>query len=333
MNGSANTARGQDGLVLVTGGAGFIGSHVARRLLAEGGRVRVLDNFDGFYDPGIKRRRARELAALGGERLQVVEGDLLDAACVQRCARDAGAVIHLAALAGVRPSIAQPARYLHVNVVGTQHVLDAVRGRPEVKVLFASSSSVYGGRTQVPFHESDPVDRPVSPYAASKRAGELLCATHHHLHGNPLWALRFFTVYGPGQRPEMAIASWSRLLLEGKPLPFFGDGSSRRDYTYIDDITDGVVAALARVQGFGIYNLGGAASTTLLELVALLEQAFGRKASLERRPAQPGDVPATCADTSLAERAFGYRARVPLREGLRRYADWFLAERGERSRA
>lgn len=313
--------------VLVTGGAGFIGSHVTSRLLELGHTVTVLDNLDPFYDVALKRRNLEQLAASGGARFRFVEGDLCDAACVQRVAAPATSVVHLAALAGVRPSIAAPARYMQVNVTGTQHVLDALRGRPEVKLVFASSSSVYGGNTKVPFAESDPVEHPVSPYAASKRSGELICYTHHHLHGTPVSCLRFFTVYGPRQRPEMAIQQFSRLLLEGRPLPFFGDGTTRRDYTYIDDIVDGVLRAWERVHGYRIYNLGGAATTSLADLVAQLGEAFGVEPILDRQPEQPGDVRQTYADVTLAARELGYRANVPLREGLRRFAAWYRAER------
>jgi UDP-glucuronate 4-epimerase len=315
--------------VLVTGGAGFIGSHVAARLLDAGHPVTVFDNLDPFYDVAIKRRNLEQLAARGGKRFASVTGDLLDEAAVRRVVGRAGSVLHLAALAGVRPSIEAPLRYHQVNVCGTQILLDALRGRPDVRLVFASSSSVYGGNRKVPFAESDPVDHPVSPYAASKKAGELITYTHHHLHGNPVTCLRFFTVYGPGQRPEMAIHKFARRLLAGEPLPFYGDGSTRRDYTYIDDVVDGVVAAWERASDYRIYNLGGAVTTTLADLVALLETTFGRSARLERMPPQPGDVVQTFADTTLAERDLGYRARVPLAEGLRRFADWYRRERAE----
>jgi len=313
--------------ILITGGAGFIGSHLARRLLAGGRTVRVLDNLDPFYDVAIKRRNLDELSDAGGGRLTFIEGDLRDAATCGRAVDGAGGVFHLAALAGVRPSIQDPVRYMDVNVRGTEILLQTLRDRPEVPIIFGSSSSVYGGNTKVPFAETDPVDRPVSPYAASKKANEVQCHAFHHLHGNPISCMRFFTVYGPGQRPEMAIHKFARHILAGRPIPFFGDGESRRDYTYVDDIVAGLIAALERAAGYEIYNLGGSATTSLSELVHLLEEILDRKAILERLPDQPGDVPRTFADISKAERELGYRCTVPVREGLRRFADWYRRER------
>jgi UDP-glucuronate 4-epimerase len=314
---------------LITGGAGFIGSHVARRLLGRGDEVVILDNLDPFYDPRIKRRNLAELEQAAGDALAVVEGDIRSPEACAHAVRGVSAVIHLAALAGVRPSIADPVRYMDVNVVGTQVLLEAVRklGAPAVPVVYGSSSSVYGGNVKVPFAETDPVDHPVSPYAASKKAGEVQCAAFHHLSGNPVVCLRFFTVYGPGQRPEMAIHKFCRLMLQGQALPFFGDGSTRRDYTYVDDIVAGVVAAADRARGYEVYNLGGSQTTTLADLVRMLEAVLGRRAVLDRKPEQPGDVRQTYADTRKAARDLGYRAEVDLREGLRRFADWYLAER------
>lgn len=315
--------------VLVTGGAGFIGSHLVRVLLDQGCSVQILDNLDPFYDPAIKQRTLDELMRHGKDRLQVLIGDLRDPAAVAEAVRGVDGVLHMAALAGVRPSIQQPARYMDVNVTGTQVLLDALRPRPEVKIVFAGSSSVYGGNSKVPFHEDDPVDRPVSPYAASKKAGEVLCHAFHWLHGHPLTVLRFFTVYGPGQRPEMAIHMFTRKILDAEPLPFFGDGSSRRDYTYVDDIVDGVLRALERADGYRIYNLGGAATTTLRELVAMLEETLGQKAILDVKPDQPGDVKLTFADVSRAERELGFSARTDIRTGIASFAGWYLRERKE----
>lgn len=313
-------------LVLITGGAGFIGSHLAERLLHEGQTVRVLDNLDPFYDPELKRRNLAKLAERGGARFTFLEGDLRDPAACRAAVAGCSAVVHLAALAGVRPSIQDPVRYMDVNVTGTQVLLQQLADR-EVHFVFGSSSSVYGGNTKVPFAESDNVDRPVSPYAASKKAGEVLCHAFHHLRGNPVACLRFFTVYGPRQRPEMAIHQFARHITDGTPLPFFGDGSSRRDYTYVDDIVSGIVAALARPRPYAIYNLGGAATTSLAELVALLEQHLGKRAVLQRLPDQPGDVPITYADTGLAERELGYRSAVPLALGIERFCAWYLAQK------
>ncbi|MGE0141747.1 MAG: NAD-dependent epimerase/dehydratase family protein [Planctomycetota bacterium] len=314
--------------ILITGGAGFIGSQVAQRLLSDGASVRVLDNFDPFYDVSIKRRNLESCAAIGGAtRFEFVEGDFRHAGTCKQAVHGMDAVLHLGALAGVRPSIEDPIRYMDVNVTGTQTLLCELSDRPHVPIVFASSSSVYGGNRKVPFAESDPVDHPVSPYAASKKAGEVVCYTHHHLYGNPVTCLRFFTVYGPGQRPEMAIHKFARHLLAERPIPFFGDGTTRRDYTYVEDIVDGVIAALQRADGYHVYNLGGSHTTALGDLVQTLEQVFGKSARLERMPEQPGDVRETWADTSLAARDLGYRARVGLREGIERFAAWYRRER------
>jgi len=315
--------------VLITGGAGFIGSHLARRLLAEGARVRVLDNLDPFYDPALKRRSLKELAASGGERFTFQEGDLRDAEACRAAVEGADVVVHLAALAGVRPSLQDPARYMDVNVKGTQILLNQIED-PDVRVVFGSSSSVYGGNKQVPFDEGQNVDRPVSPYAASKKAGEVLCYTWHHLHGNPMTCLRFFTVYGPGQRPEMAIHKFARMITDGEPIPFFGDGSSRRDYTYVEDIVAGVRAAMDRDAGYDIINLGGAATTSLAELVGHLEQALDREAVLDRQPDQPGDVPVTYADVTHAGAQLGYQASTPLADGVKKFCVWYLKEKAEK---
>ena len=318
--------------ILVTGGAGFIGGHVVERLLAAERSVRVLDNLDPYYDPAIKRRTLEHLRARGGSRFEFTEGDIRDPETCARALADVGVVIHLAALAGVRPSIAEPVRFADVNVTGTQVLLDVLAHTApgHARLVFASSSSVYGGNRKVPFSEPDPVDHPVSPYAATKRAGELLCDTFHHLYGNPVTCLRLFTVYGPRQRPEMAIHRFARCIRSGQPIPFFGSGESRRDYTFVDDIVDGVTAATGRDSGYRIYNLGGAATTSLSELVGMLEELLGRQAVLDRLPDQAGDVPQTWADIGRAERELGYRCRVPLPDGLRRFCDWLIAQEGER---
>jgi UDP-glucuronate 4-epimerase len=309
-------------LVLITGGAGFIGSHVAGRLLAAGRRVRVLDNLDPFYDVEQKRRNLAELAALGGDRFEFFVGDLRDGEACRRAVIGAQSVVHLAALAGVRPSILDPVRYMDVNVTGTQVLLQAIVD-PEVVLVFGSSSSVYGGQTKVPFAESDAIELPRSPYAASKRAGELVCCTWQHLRGNRVACLRFFTVYGPRQRPEMAIHQFARHITDGTEIPFFGDGSSARDYTYVDDITSGVIAAMTPPRPFAIYNLGGAATTTLRELVDHLERALGRKARLRQLPDQPGDVPQTWADVTLATAELGYRPTTVVADGIQKFCSWY----------
>jgi UDP-glucuronate 4-epimerase len=310
--------------LLVTGIAGFIGSHLAARLLARGDELVGLDAFDETLYPA--QLHERNLATLGAHaRLEFVRGDLLDAPLVERLVERVDGVVHLAALAGVRPSIIQPKRYQRVNIEGTLNLLEACRAREVKRFVFASSSSVYGARSTVPFREDDPCDRPASPYAATKRCGEILCANYTELFGIATTALRFFTVYGPRQRPEMAIHKFARLIADAKPLPLFGDGSTARDYTFIDDIVDGVVAAIDRCDGgrHRVYNLGGSRTTTLQQLVELLEAGLGKRAVIERLPDQPGDVPITFADVSRSASELGYAPNVPIEEGLRRFCDWF----------
>lgn len=308
--------------ILITGGAGFIGSHLTERRLARGDRVVVLDDFNDFYDPALKR--ANVAPHLSNPCYRLVDGDIRDKDLVCRLfeAERFDAVIHLAARAGVRPSIAQPVLYEDVNCVGTLRLLEAAAAHGRPRFLFASSSSVYGINSKLPFAEDDPIEKPVSPYATTKRSGELLVFNYHHLRGLPAVCLRFFTVYGPRQRPEMAIARFIRGVEAGAPIPIYGDGTSRRDYTYIDDIADGVEAALAADISFDIVNLGGAQPVTLADLVRAVEAATGRKARLDRLPAQAGDVPVTFASVEKAERLLGFRARVPLAEGLRRSVEW-----------
>ena len=309
--------------ILVTGGAGFIGTHVTRKLLGRGDRVTVLDDFNDFYDPSLKRANAAEFA--GRDDWRLVEGDIRDAALVDRLFADGrfDAVIHLAARAGVRPSLAEPILYEEVNCVGTLRLLEAARHHGPANFVFASSSSVYGINKKVPFAEDDAVDQPISPYATTKRAGELLCFNYHHLYGLRTSCLRFFTVYGPCQRPEMAIAKFTDLLARGKAVPLYGTGQTRRDYTYIDDIVDGVLAALDLAPGFEIFNLGGSQTTTLIDLVHWIAEALEVPARVEMLPDQPGDVPITFADVSKAARMLGYSPKVPIREGLRRVAAWY----------
>ena len=314
--------------ILVTGGAGFIGSHVCEALLARGEAVVCLDNFDDFYAPAIKRRNLA--VAVGHPGFTFVEGDLRDAGLLEGLfhRHQVRAVIHLAARAGVRPSIRQPALYADVNVTGTAQILEAARQAGVPKFLFGSSSSVYGVRTGLPFRETDEADAPASPYAATKRAGELLCRAAHALSGMAITCLRFFTVYGPRQRPEMAIHTFTRLIEGGEPIPLFGDGSTARDYTYIDDIVAGVLGALDTCLGFAIYNLGSADPIRLADLVRLLESALGRKARSAPAPPEPGDVPFTCADVSAAKAAFGYEPKVKIAEGLQRFVAWYRARGG-----
>jgi UDP-glucuronate 4-epimerase len=308
---------------LVTGGAGFIGSHLVEALLAAGREVVVLDNFDDFYLPAIKRRNLEPLR--NRPNLSVVEGDIRDEKLVDGlfASHRINEVVHLAARAGVRPSIEQPVLYSDVNVTGTTVLLEACRKHDIGKFIFGSSSSVYGNNTKVPFSEKDDVDRPISPYAATKRAGEVLCATYHELYRLNVFCLRFFTVFGPRQRPEMAIHKFTRLIDRGLPVPRFGDGTTQRDYTYISDIVNGVVRAIERVQGYEIINLGGAKTTALNELIRLLEKHLGQKAIIEDNPGQPGDVERTFADVDKAKRLLGYDSKVGTDEGLGKFVKWY----------
>lgn len=306
--------------VLVTGGCGFIGSHLVQALTKRGDTVTVLDNFDTFYDPKLKRETAKLLKA------EVIEGDLNDAAAVGKAFAAAGTspvVVHLAARAGVRPSIQQPALYAKVNVEGTTNMLEAAVKAKALRFLFAGSSSVYGARSNPPFSEEDRIDRPVSPYAATKIAGEMLCATWAHLYELHAVSLRFFTVYGPRQRPDLAISKFAKLINRGEKVPFFGDGSTARDYTFVEDTVAGLVAAVDRAwPQFEVINLGGSRPVTLTELVAGIEKASGKKAILDRQPMQPGDVPLTCASVVKSEKLLGFKAKVSLDEGLKRYFAW-----------
>lgn len=317
--------------VLVTGGAGFIGSHLVGRLLKRGDAVVVVDNMDDFYDPAVKRSNLEEAGALSaGARCEIVEADIRDRAALDALfARHSfEVVVHLAARAGVRPSIQDPLLYQEVNVRGTANLLESCRASGVGKFVFGSSSSVYGDSTDVPFSESARVDRPVSPYAATKVAGELICFTYHHLFGIDAFCLRFFTVYGPRQRPEMAIHKFARLIMEGRPIPRFGDGRTERDYTYIDDILDGLVKAIDRVSGYGIFNLGESKRVSLTGLIEILEREIGQKAVVDALPEQPGDVRMTFADITRAREHLGYDPRVGIEEGVRRFVGWLKARKG-----
>jgi len=315
------------GTTLVTGAAGFIGSHLVETLLSRGDHVVALDNFDPYYDPAIKWRNVSSVLSHPGYAL--VEGDIRDASLVDSLFEHhpIRTVVHLAARAGVRPSIADPVLYQDVNCGGTAILLEAARRHRCANLVFASSSSVYGSESEAPFSELAAADRPSSPYAATKRAGELACHSYHHLYHMNITCLRFFTVYGPRQRPEMAISMFTRLIDEGNEVAIFGDGRSLRDYTFIDDIVDGVVRSIDNLGGYRIYNLGTSAVTSLLELTALISERIGRPLRLRYLPNQPGDVPLTYADTSLAADEIGYAASTSLVRGLDRYVDWYRAER------
>jgi UDP-glucuronate 4-epimerase len=317
--------------ILVTGAAGFIGSHLSERLVARGDEVVGFDNFDPFYPRAVKEQN---LAGLRPPRFTLVEGDVRSIADLERAFAGApfDAVVHLAALAGVRPSLADPARYVDVNVLGTTRLTEVARAHGVSRFVFASSSSVYGAGSEPPFKETDPCLRPLSPYASTKRAGELQLFTAHHLYALDVTCLRFFTVYGPRQRPDLAIHKFARHILAGKTIQLFGDGSTSRDYTWIDDIIDGVVASVDNsaqqgkgAPGYRIYNLGGSRTTTLLGLVDLLSNALGKKPVIEWQPEQPGDMKRTLADVSIVGQALGYAPRVPIEEGIARFAAWVKA--------
>ncbi|WP_435021510.1 GDP-mannose 4,6-dehydratase [Tundrisphaera sp. TA3] len=314
---------------LVTGGAGFIGSTLVDRLLAEGRDVVAVDNFDPFY--ARARKQANLSRALRSPRFRLAEIDLRDGPAVHRLIAEVApeAIVHLAAKAGVRPSIDDPSGYAEANVVATVHLMEAARRLPEIpRFVYASSSSVYGERTAAPFRESDPVDRPVSPYAATKKACELMAATFHHLHGLPATGLRLFTAYGPRNRPDLAIAKFSALIEAGEPIPMFGDGSTLRDYTFVGDIVDGIVRAVERCRGLHLYNLGNATPVPLRDMIAALGHALGKPVRLNHLPEQPGDVPKTHADISLARAELGYEPKTTLSEGLAAYVVWSRSGEG-----
>ena len=309
---------------LITGGAGFIGSHVCERLLHAGHSVWAFDDLNAFYDPQIKRRNLRDIQSLA-KSFEFIHGDLTDAAVVEDLFADVkfDQIIHLAARAGVRPSLEEPALYQRVNVEGTVNLFESARRHGVKKITMASSSSVYGVNAKVPFAESDPIFHAISPYAASKLAGEALAHVYHHVYGMDIVSLRFFTVYGPRQRPDLAIHKFARLIRDGRPIPVYGDGSTARDYTFIEDILDGILACTKQSFGCEIFNLGESQTVPLSRLIELLEETLGRKAMIERHPLQPGDVPRTCADISKARDRLGYQPRVPIEQGLPRFVDWF----------
>jgi UDP-glucuronate 4-epimerase len=309
--------------VLITGVAGFIGSHLAEALCARGDHIIGLDSFNDYYDPAIKRRNIADL--LHSEAFHLYEQDICDESDLRTLFEQERpeVVVHLAARAGVRPSLEDPNLYHRVNVIGGQHILDACRDFKPSHLVFASSSSVYGGSTEVPFKETNPVMRPISPYAATKRMNELQSHVYHHLYGLNVSLLRFFTVYGPRQRPDMAIHKFTKLILEGKPIPMFGDGATRRDYTYIDDIIQGMVQCVDTPFGYEIFNLGESHTTSLSELIALIEKHVGKPARMEHKPLQPGDVSITYADIDHARKLLGYAPRFSMDEGIARFVEWY----------
>ena len=307
---------------LVTGAAGFIGSHLCERLIAKGHTVIGLDNFDAFYDRKIKESNIQSL--LKSDKFKLIEGDIRNAGCVQSiCKAGIDIIVHLAAKAGVRPSIEDPLGYADVNINGTLVLLEAAKKFNIKKFIFASSSSVYGNNKKVPFAETDNVDFPISPYAATKKAGELISYTYHSLYNIDISCLRFFTVYGPRQRPDLAIYKFAKLISAGKPIPMFGDGSMMRDFTYIDDIIDGIVAAIDKCSGYEIYNLGESRPIRLDDLIREIEKALGKKATIDRLPLQLGDVEKTFADVNKAKGELGYNPNTEISAGLKKFVEWF----------
>ena len=315
--------------ILITGGAGFIGSHLVDRLLSEGDwQVTIVDDFNDFYEPSIKRDNIRAHAQ--NPKFKVVEADIRDPETLEGAFPERlDCIVHLAARAGVRPSLREPKLYAETNIDGTLNLLELARARGAGHFVFGSSSSVYGTNAKVPFSEDDPICNPISPYAATKAAGELICHTYSHLYDLRMVCLRFFTVYGARQRPDLAIHKFAKLISAGKAIPVFGDGSTRRDYTYIDDIIAGVRAAIEYGQSkYEVINLGESRTVELRELIALLEDALDRQAQIDWQPAQPGDVPQTFADITKARRLLGYNPQTQIEEGIRKFVEWFQQRQG-----
>ena len=315
---------------LVTGGAGFIGSHLCQRLLTLGNEVVILDNFNDFYNPDIKRKNVdliKKIADSTKQKLGVYEGDIRDRKFLKEVFKNKiDVVVHLAAMAGVRPSIQKEELYWDVNIMGTQSILEECKINNVKNFVYASSSSVYGNSPTVPFKESDKVDFPISPYAATKKAGELLCFTHHHLNDVSCACLRFFTVFGPRQRPDLAINKFTKMIINDEVIPVYGDGTTYRDYTYVDDIVDGIIKAakwtLKEEKVYDIFNIGGDEPITLNRMIKTIEQALGKNAKIEYLPMQPGDVTRTCADISKSRRVLGYEPKTSFEEGIRKFVEW-----------
>jgi UDP-glucuronate 4-epimerase len=316
-------------IILVTGGAGFIGSHLCERLVSDGVKVICLDNFDTFYDPSIKIKNTEAIRKKFPDLFELVTGDIRDREQLDKMFQKNrfDFVVHLAARAGVRPSLAEPLLYQDVNIRGTIALLEACKEHGMQHFIFASSSSVYGENQRVPFSEKDLDIQPISPYGATKRAGEILCYSYHHLYGINIACIRIFTAYGPRQRPEMAIHKFTRLIDQGENIPIYGDGSSRRDYTYIDDLIDGILTVIQYHKGFEIYNLGESQTTSLKELIQLIEEAFGKKANIQMQEFQPGDVSVTYANITKAKRMLKYHPKVKMKEGIRRFVEWYKENR------
>lgn len=319
--------------VLVTGGAGFIGSSLCDKLLEQGNKIIVIDNFNNYYDPLIKKNNINEVIEnmsknnISEDNFLVLEGDIRDKNFLESVfENNIDIMVHLAAMAGVRPSIENPELYYDVNIMGTLNLLEKCKQKKINKVVFASSSSVYGNNKKVPFSVEDSVDGPISPYAATKKSGELLCHTYHHLYNVNFACLRFFTVYGPRQRPDLAIHKFIRLIKQGEPIPFYGDGTTSRDYTYIDDIVNGIISAINFVDTdkkvFEVFNIGGDKTVTLKEMVETIEKTLSKKAILNKMPMQPGDVDRTCADISKSTRMLDYCPKTRFSNGIQKFVNW-----------
>ena len=313
--------------ILVTGGAGFIGSHLCEKLLENNYKVICLDNFNDYYDPRIKEDNITE--SLKNKNFIFVKGDILDKECLEKIFSENNIhkIVHLAAIAGVRPSLVNPQEYINVDVKGTVNLLEMAKEYKIQQFIFGSSSSVYGINSKIPFTEDDRVDLQISPYATAKRCAELYCATYNHLYGIPITILRFFTVYGPRQRPDMAIHKFTRLMSQGKSISMFGDGKSERDYTYVDDIIDGILKAMHKIYKFEIFNLGNSTTIKLRDLINCIEDKLKIRAKIDKLPKQPGDVPITCADTSRAKKMLGYNPLTSIEHGVENFVKWYLKKR------
>lgn len=309
--------------ILVTGGAGFIGSHLCERLLSEGNGVICLDEFNNFYSPQIKEKNIESCKQ--NKNFKLYREDILNQKAIEDIIQkeDVDIIVHLAARAGVRPSLKQPALYSRVNVEGTINMLEAARKNDVRSFIFGSSSSVYGINSKIPYSEDDLVEQPISPYASTKRAGELICFTYSHLYGISVSCLRFFTVYGPRQRPEMAIHKFTRLINEGREIEVYGDGTTKRDYTYITDIIDGIMAALKLKPRYEILNLGNSKTVELKKVIALIEKNLGKKAKIRQLPEQLGDVPITYADLTKSKKMLDYEPKIQIEEGIKRFIEWY----------
>ena len=310
--------------LLVTGGAGFVGSHLCESLLMKNYKVICFDNFNDFYDPKIKENNIAN--TLTNRNFTLIRGDILDKELLENIfyKHDINKIIHLAAIAGVRPSLVDPNKYIEVDIKGTVNLLEVAKKHKIKQFIFGSSSSAYGINPKVPFSEEDRVDLQISPYATAKRAGELYCATYNHLYGIPITILRFFTVYGPRQRPDMAIHKFVRLMSQEKPISMFGNGESERDYTYVDDVVAGIVQAMQKTYKFEIFNLGNSKMVKLRELIEIIADKLNVNPMIEQFSEQPGDVSITCADISKAKRMLGYNPSTPIEEGIENFIEWYI---------